>query len=276
MRTILRSRRTIGAPALRVRRSVAGPLVLLGGCVFLLALVGMLVVGGGVDPRSTEQAPAAADIAPRALPAQSARCQGLESTNARVHGLMQRGELAAAVALASENLHPEPPASCAAAHDELARLWYAADIESLLATSPKDELLGRQAAARWVAIENRADQLGLPGVDRRHPITVARNAYDHGLWQLADAAFRGGWGAGETGVASVEFRHALLRNWGHELAARGNPGGREQALRLLATAHAISKVHGLETDVACTDMRAMGVADCATTAPDPGEPTLRG
>lgn len=74
----------------------------------------------------------------------------------------------------------------------------------------------------------------------------------------------------------MEFRHALLRNWGNRLATGGPASAREQGIGLLATAHAVARTYDLQTDVACTDLRALGVADCSKTSADPYEPTLSG
>ena len=142
------------------------------------------------------------------------------------------------------------------------------------ATPVNDGSLGRQAPMRWAAIERRADQLGVPKEERRAPMALAQTAYDRGLWQLADAAFREAWAVGQVGASGIEFRHALLRNWGHRLAFQGSTPAGTQGLGLLATAHAIARTHGLQTDVACTDMRALGEVDCSKTSADPDEPTL--
>jgi hypothetical protein len=248
------------------------------GALLVLILVGGLLARGR-EPASTNRVPVGVLASgPRTLQAQvqPAACGELRGTTEQVRGLLSRGQLAVAVALAADALTQHAAPACPEAHAALARVWYAADVDDLLATAVDDEWLSRRTPTRWTAIESRADELGVPSQDRRHPMALARTAYDRGLWPLADAAFRRAWDAGEVGVGAVEFRHALLRNWGHRLAFRGPPGVREQGLGLLATAHAVAGFHALQTDVACADLRALGVADCAGTPADPGEPALTG
>ncbi|TAK24401.1 MAG: hypothetical protein EPO26_06140 [Chloroflexota bacterium] len=234
----------------------------------LLILISMLTGLNG-DPLLIDRA-----AQPRS--AAAAPCGDLTARTEKVSDLLTRGQLTAALAEANDGLTRPTAPDCAEAHLALARLWYAADLDDLLATQVDDEALGRQAPMRWVSIERRADQLGVPTEERRPKMTLAETAYDRGLWQLADAAFRDAWAVGQIGVGGVEFRHALLRNWGHRLTLRNSAVAKTQGLGLLATAHAIARRYDLQTDVACTDLRALGVADCSRTVPDPDEPTLAG
>jgi hypothetical protein len=263
------------------RRPVVMSLAALGVLGVLLLFVVSALSRPGRDPMLdaapvAQPRPTAAAVAQPRPAAAVAPCGDLNARSERTRELMARGDLRGALAVADEGLTNPTPVGCAAAHLELARLWYAADVDDMLATSVADQAQVRAAPARWVAIERRAAQLGLPGDERRPAMALAQTAYDRGLWQLADAAFRDAWAVGYAGAEGVEFRHALLRNWGYELAFKGTAAEAPRGLAMLKTAHVVSKAHDLKTDVACTDLRALGVADCASVTADPEEPTLLG
>ena len=254
------------------------------GATMLVLLVGFsLMSRTGRDPMldapaaPTAPAPRPTAVAqPPAKPAvvPVAACGDLDARSGQTRELMARGDLGQALAVAGDGLARPVAAGCAGAHLDLVRLWYAADVDDMLAIPVADQVRVQAAPQRWVAIERRADQLGLPPEERRPAMALAQTAYDRGLWQLADAAFRDAWAVGYAGAEGVEFRHALLRNWGYELAFKGSAAEAPRGLAMLKTAHMIAKAHNLKTDVACTDLRALGVADCATVSPDPDEPTL--
>jgi hypothetical protein len=272
LKTVFRRRVTsqavpTAAVVLRRRRSTM-PLFVVGMAgLALFIVIGMLLTRSATteDPQALQN-----------LAAPRTSCVEVDATAQQTRALIAKGELAAAVALAEDGLTQHAAPGCVAARTELARLWYGADLDALLATPADDEALSRLAPMRWTAIETRADELGVPADQRRDVMKLAQTAYDRGLWQLSDAAFRKAWDAGATGTASIEFRHALLRNWGHQLSLRGSATAREQGRGLLATAHAIARLYNLKSDVACTDLHALGVPDCSKTVPDPGEPTLAG
>jgi hypothetical protein len=258
-------------PIVSRRRPLVISVAVFGGTVLLLLLLVGMFSRRGPDPLL--DAPARPAAAP-ARPAAPASCVALGTTTEQARELMARGQLTAALAAADAGLARPVAAGCAGAHLDLARLWYTADVDDLLATPVEDEARVRQAPARWVAIERRADDLGVPTTERRPAMALAQTAYDRGLWQLADAAFRDAWAVGYEGAEGVEFRHALLRNWGSELVLRGSPADGQRGLGMLKTANAIARTYDLQTDVACTDLRALGVANCATAIGDPDEPTL--
>jgi hypothetical protein len=260
------------------RRPVVLSVAAFGATMLVLLVAVSLMARAGRDPMldaPAAPAPRATPVAqqlPKAAPA--AACGELGARSEQTRELMARGQLNQALTVAGEGLSRPVAAGCAGAHLDLARLWYAADVDDLLAIPVADQARVQAAPARWVAIERRADQLGVPTEERRPAMALAQTAYDRGLWQLADAAFRDAWAVGYAGAEGVEFRHALLRNWGYELAFKGSPAEAPRGLTMLKTAHMIAKAHDLKTDVACTDLRALGVADCATVRPDPDEPTL--
>jgi hypothetical protein len=259
------------APAVVVsrRRPIVLSLAALGAAGLMLLLLAVLLSRpSGVDPARAR--------AVQPLAVEASGCRDIDARAAHVRDLLSSGQLAAAMSAADDGLTRPAGPGCASAQLALTRLWYAANLDDLVATTVDDAALARQAPVRWATIERRADQLGLPSEERHPPMTLAQTAYDRGLWQLADAAFREAWADGQIGVGGVEFRHALLRNWGHRLATGGPAPDKVQGLALLATAHAIAQSYGLQTNVACTDLRALGVADCAKTNPDPNEPTLAG
>jgi hypothetical protein len=280
MRSIDRRRlpARLAPAALAARRAgTRSLLVLAGGAVLFLFLVGILATRGSADPRAApSDGVGSAERHAQALGLEQATCVTLEDRTDEVRDLLSSGRLVPAVDLATGTLAGSTASACPAAHGILAQLWYEAALDSILATTPGDSTLAARTPARWTEVEARADSLGVPASGRRPAMQVARAAYDRGLWQLADAGFRRGADDGAPGVESVEFRHALLRNWGRQLAAENTLAGREQGLGMLATAHAIARTYDLRTDVACTDMRALGIADCAKTVPDPSEPTLAG
>jgi hypothetical protein len=250
------------------RRPVVLSFVALGAAGVMLLLAVSALSRPGRDPML--------DAVAQPRPAPAASCGDLTARTEQTRELMARGDLRAALSVADEGLTNPTPAGCAGAHLDLARLWYTASVDDLLATPVGDATRVPAAPARWVAIERRADRLAVPADGRRPAMALAQTAYDRGLWQLADAAFRDAWAVGYAGAEGVEFRHALLRNWGHELAFKGTAAEAPRGLAMLKTAHVIAKAHALETDVACTDLRALGVADCSTVTPDAGEPTLAG
>ena len=262
------------------RRPVVLSVAAFGATMLVLLVAVSLMARSGSDPRL--DAPAApaprptpvAQAPPKPVVAPAATCGELGARTEQTRELMARGQLDQALAIAGEGLTRPVAAGCAGAHLDLARLWYTADIDDLLAIPVTNQAQVQAAPARWVAIERRADQLGVPTEERRPAMALAQTAYDRGLWQLADAAFRDAWAVGYAGAEGVEFRHALLRNWGYELAFKGSAAEAPRGLAMLKTAHMIAKAHDLKTDVACTDLRALGVADCATVRSDPDEPTL--
>lgn len=271
MRPLLQRRRFLPRlvpSAIASRRPIVLSLAAFGVTGLALLILVSMLTGVNGDPLF--------DGAAQPLAPASAPCADLGIRTAQVSDLLSRAQLAAALSSANEGLARPAPLGCAEARLALARLWYGADLDDLLATPVDDEARGRQTPMRWTSIERRADQLGVPTDERRTAMTIAETAYDRGLWELADAAFRDAWAVGQVGVGGIEFRHALLRNWGHRLTLRSSAMARTQGIGLLATAHAIAQRYNLQTSVACTDLKSLGVADCSKTSPDSGEPTLVG
>lgn len=204
-------------------------------------------------------------------------CSDAEGELAQVRDFLARGQRGTAIVLVEAALNQEGRRLCPGARSTLAVLWYGASIDELLATPGTDDLASRNAALKWLTIERKADGYGVATSDRLAPMTVAQRAYSAGLWPLADVSFRKAWEAGHIGLESAGFRYALLRNWGNELAFRGQPAVREEGVSLLATAQAIAKKYSLNgRGEACADLQRLGFADCRQVTPDNDDPLLAG
>ncbi len=168
-----------------------------------------------------------------------------------------KGQWDVAIGLAEGALAAQIKPLSEEAKRSISTLWYGASMDRLYTTvrpSWSDAAIEGQIVGRWLAIERQADTYSLPKERRWSSMSVATRAYTAGIWALADAAFRRAWTAGEAGDVPIGFRYALLRNWGYELAFRGSPAQRDQAIRLLGTAVAIAQSHPVGQE-ACDDLK---------------------
>lgn len=204
-------------------------------------------------------------------------CSDMARERGQVRDFLARGQAPVALGLAESALGQGSPAPCGDARAALATLWYGAGVEHLLTTPAGDDAAASQTAAAWLALEGKAEGLGVPTTERLPAMRVAARAYSTGHWALADAAFRQAWAAGDVGPEAVGLRYAILRNWGRGLAFRdaaGNAHLRAQGVRLLATAQALATAYALANGEACRDLQALGYEDCSSPAPDLLDPVL--
>lgn len=215
---------------------------------------------------------------PTPVPTPTPSCAVWRTTADQVSDLVNRGRFETAADVAALRLGEAPGELCAETASRLARLWYNARMDALIDSQPAgwySRQFDENVVAQWHAIEADADRYTIPAQDRWPERTIVDRAYDAHLWALADAAFMKAWVNGKLVDAPSQKRYALLRNWGHALAKLGDPEAQELALRLLATAVAISDRYNLRDDLACRELvEVLGIADCRTAAPDLGDPLL--
>jgi hypothetical protein len=278
--------RTTEAAALRPPRPAPTALPGWVGALVGLGLVLAVVVGfligqrpvRGLQATVSEQAQTIRGLEQEIaqLREQQVVCDDGGSDLAQIREFLAAGKLEIALGLAEAKLAQASPTLCAESQAALAGLWYSASLDLLLTPHRAWSLeQGAQLVTRYREIEREADRLGVPAQTRIPPMTLATRAYNAGLWALADAAFRQAWERGDIGEAAIPFRYDLLRNWGNELANQDGQGVRPQAVRLLATAHAIAETYHLTKGEACTDLRALGYRECGASGPVDNEPVLR-
>ncbi len=201
-------------------------------------------------------------------------CSDLAQERKGVEGFLAKGQPALAIGLAESALAAHGGAACTDARRSLTLVWYRASMEQLLSTPGTEESASQQTPARWLAIEQKADQYAVARSERLSPMRVASRAYAVGNWPLADTAYKRAWEAGDVGLDTVGTRYAILRNWGRDLAFRHAAPSREQGVRLLATAQAIATAYKLPNGEACQDLRELGYDDCTQPTPDTLDPVL--
>ena len=204
-------------------------------------------------------------------------CSDGKTTIQQVQAFLGRSQYQTAADISAAALTRRTNPLCPASHNTIAGLWYQSSIQAII-TTPRPDFpdlhLQQQVVAEWQSVEEQADQFGVPPDKRSDAISIATLATNSGWWSLANAAWLKAYKQGTVGAEGISLRYSLLRNEGHELAFKGTPQMREQAIKDLATAHAIAKKYNLPNDPACSDLEKLGYPNCNSTTPDQSDPLL--
>jgi hypothetical protein len=166
----------------------------------------------------------------------------------------QQGRWRLAVANAQAAL--QTPGLCESDRQVLAQTLLAAAGEALFEdpAQPEDVPGQRAAADAYRDLKALAREFGLSAPP---PLQVARRAYDSHLFMLTTSALEDALGTGATSTTNrdvLRAYYAARRNLGLAWVERAGAAARDDGLRQLATACALSERYELGSDEACSDL----------------------
>ncbi len=210
------------------------------------------------------------------LKAQIPQCDQYANDVDTINGLMKNHQYGAAAQLANLDVARIPAPPCGELRRAFAGLAYQAAKAELFEN--QKGLDGHTASLRRREIEHQADVNDVPQEARFDPWTICTGAYGNQWWELSREACRESFNSKKDVPPSVEwytFYFDILRNWGWELATRGE-ATKQQGGTLLHTACKISEAYQLKKDEACLDLVTFFGADKSKwPPPDLSDPVLQ-